>query len=83
MEGGRAFGFAFVLEAIGRLFRTRKPPFVTRYAAWLLGRSTYYSTEKAQNELGWRPRIGYEEGIRRTVDWYLSEMGRPSPSDTS
>ncbi len=69
-----AFGFAFLLEALGRLFRTRRPPFVTRYAAWLLGRSTFYSTEKAQRDLNWQPRIGYQEGIARTAQWYLAEM---------
>jgi dTDP-glucose 4,6-dehydratase len=23
-------------------------------------------------ELGWQPEVGFEEGLRRTVDWYLS-----------
>ena len=27
---------------------------------------------KIERELGWRPRVSFEEGIRRTVDWYLS-----------
>jgi len=26
-------------------------------------------------ELGWQPRIGLEEGIRRTYDWYLEGLG--------
>ncbi len=66
-----AYGFAFLLEAIGRLFRIKRPPFVTRYAAWLLGRSTTYSNDKAQHELHWQPRVSYQEGIRRTAEWYL------------
>jgi len=66
-----AFGFAFLLEAIGRFFRVRRPPFATRYAVWLLGRSTVYSTEKAQRDLSWQPRVSSQEGIRRTAEWYL------------
>ena len=24
------------------------------------------------NELGWKPSLQFEEGIEKTVDWYLS-----------
>jgi dTDP-glucose 4,6-dehydratase len=27
---------------------------------------------KLEHELGWRASIGFEEGIRRTIDWYLA-----------
>jgi dTDP-glucose 4,6-dehydratase len=27
---------------------------------------------KIRNELGWRPSVGFEEGLKQTVDWYLS-----------
>jgi dTDP-glucose 4,6-dehydratase len=26
---------------------------------------------KLENELGWKPSIAFEEGLNRTVDWYL------------
>jgi dTDP-glucose 4,6-dehydratase len=29
-------------------------------------------TSKIERELGWRPRVTFEEGLRRTVDWYLA-----------
>lgn len=67
---------AFLLEAACRAVRSRRPPFITRYAVWLLGRSTFYSTEKAQRLLGWRPRVCYEEGIPLTVAWYRAATGR-------
>ena len=28
------------------------------------------SSAKLQDELGWTPRMGFEEGLTRTVDWY-------------
>jgi dTDP-glucose 4,6-dehydratase len=29
---------------------------------------------KIQRELGWRPSVTFEEGLRRTVAWYLDHM---------
>ena len=26
---------------------------------------------KIKNELGWRPKTSFEDGLRKTVDWYL------------
>ncbi|MBL8760142.1 MAG: GDP-L-fucose synthase [Phycisphaerae bacterium] len=31
------------------------------------------STEKAAKLLGWRAAMGFEEGLRRTIDWYRAE----------
>ena len=70
------FTAAFALEAAGKLLRLRRPPLITRYAAWLIGRTAFYSTDKAQEQLGWQPRVGYEEGVRRTVEWYLQAEGQ-------
>ena len=33
--------------------------------------STRASIERAEGLLGWRPQVPIEEGIRRSVDWYL------------
>jgi dTDP-glucose 4,6-dehydratase len=27
--------------------------------------------DKLENELGWKPSITFEEGLEKTVDWYL------------
>lgn len=29
---------------------------------------------KLQRELGWRPSVDFEEGLRRTVRWYLANQ---------
>ena len=31
---------------------------------------TYAGIEKAKNLLGWKPEVGIEEGIQKTVEWY-------------
>lgn len=65
-----AFGGGFLSELIGRIIRMRRPPHLTRYAVALIGRSTRFSIAKAREQLGWRPRVGIHEGVRRTLEWY-------------
>ncbi len=64
-----AYAAAFAFEAKGRLLRRTEPPWVTRYATWLLGRHLEYSTEKARTRLGWSPSLTYEESIARLIRW--------------
>lgn len=33
-------------------------------------REQYMTSEKARRLLGWEPRCGLDEGLRRTIDWY-------------
>jgi GDP-L-fucose synthase len=32
-------------------------------------------TSRAEREFGWKARIGFEEGLRETVEWYEANMG--------
>ena len=34
-------------------------------------KATWADISKAKRLLGWQPKVGLEEGIRRTVQWYL------------
>ncbi len=70
-----AYSAAFLMECFGHLFRTKKPPLVTRYVVWLMGRDTFFSAEKARRELGWKSTIGYEEGVPATIRWYEGRRG--------
>jgi len=72
-----AFAGGFLLELQDRLLRRARPPRVTRYGAWLLGRDLEYSTEKARTRLGWQPALGYRESITRTVKWFLDQEAAP------
>jgi len=69
------FAVAFLLEATGRLTGRTRPPLITRYATWLMGRDLAYSTEKARTRLGWTPAIGNRESIERSVRWFLAQGG--------
>ncbi|MDR3637207.1 MAG: NAD-dependent epimerase/dehydratase family protein [Isosphaeraceae bacterium] len=70
-----AYAASFLLEASGRLAHSARPPLITRYGTWLLGRYLEYSTAKAESRLGWRPALSYRESIGRTVRWYLETEG--------
>jgi 2-alkyl-3-oxoalkanoate reductase len=64
-----AYNVAFLLECIGHAFKLKKPPMITRYAVWLMGRRCYFSAEKARRELGWKSTVSYEEGVKKTIAW--------------
>jgi nucleoside-diphosphate-sugar epimerase len=70
-----AFWGAFLAEVVGRAIRLHRPPHFTRYAVALIGRSTRFSIERARTELGWQPRVGIQEGLRRTLEWH--KLGSP------
>jgi len=68
-----AYPLAWTMEAAWRLARSRTPPPLTRYRILLSPRDCHFSSAKAQRLLGYTPRVGLEEGIRRTVAWYRSQ----------
>src|SRR5207302_4608482 len=73
-----AFWAGLLSEVIGRVIWLKRPPHITRYVVGLIGRPTLYSTAKARAELGWQPRVGVEEGLRRTLAWYHQREARLS-----
>ena len=69
-----AYFAGFVLEILGHLFGSQKPPFITRYAVWLMGRRSYFSAKKARAALNWQPTVTYDVGVPMTVKWYLNQQ---------
>jgi nucleoside-diphosphate-sugar epimerase len=72
------FAGSVLLEAHGRLTGRQRPPLITRYAAWLMGRDLRYSSARARQRLGWQPRSTYRESIERAVRWYLGTLPAPA-----
>jgi dTDP-glucose 4,6-dehydratase len=59
-----------LLEALG------KPASLIRYVKDRLGHDRRYAIDcsKIKGELGWRPGIKFEDGLRDTIEWYKDHM---------
>jgi dTDP-glucose 4,6-dehydratase len=51
-----------------------KPESLMKYVKDRPGHDRRYALDssKIQRELGWKPQVSFEEGIRRTIEWYKS-----------
>ncbi len=58
------------LEARARRRGATKAPVLTQARVKFLGLDLDFSIEKARRELGYRPRVSFDEGMRETVAWY-------------
>jgi dTDP-glucose 4,6-dehydratase len=60
-----------LLDAVG------KPRSLIRYVKDRPGHDRRYAIDcaKVEQELGWRPAITFEEGLRETVQWYRANTG--------
>jgi len=59
-------------EALWKLGRAKSRPVVTRHAVHILAKDQCYGIERAVKDLGFRSRVSYDEGVRRTVAWLRS-----------
>jgi dTDP-glucose 4,6-dehydratase len=53
-----------------------KPHSLINFVADRLGHDRRYAINpaKAETELGWKPLISWEEGLKNTIDWYLDNQ---------
>ncbi|MDQ3728494.1 MAG: GDP-mannose 4,6-dehydratase [Actinomycetota bacterium] len=80
--GGRSYPVLEVIELIARLAGTGVEPDVrgTGNPEGEINRQ-YVDPSKLRETLGWEPRVGLEEGLGRTIDWYREhpESWAPAP----
>ncbi len=81
--GGKAFNVACggrysLLDLLGRLKETIGSEVEPLHEAARAGdvRDSQASFEKAQKWLGYHVSVDFEEGLRRTVEWYREQMGK-------
>ncbi len=68
-------GYRLARRAVG----LRTPALLSRQAVQVLGREQDFSNARARAQLGWEPRVGYEEGLAATLAWLREqELGRAS-----
>jgi dihydroflavonol-4-reductase len=61
------YPIAFAAEAMARL--TKREPFVTIDGLRMSEHLMYFTSAKAERELGYKPRPA-EDGIRDAIDWF-------------
>jgi nucleoside-diphosphate-sugar epimerase len=71
LPAGLALGMARISETAYRALRVRRRPLLTRHAVYLLCRDQGYAIGAAQRDFGLRSRVGFGEGMDRTVAWLL------------
>jgi nucleoside-diphosphate-sugar epimerase len=71
-----AYAAASALEFVYRLFHVSSRPPITRYLIVHLSRDFHFSIEKARRELGYEPRVGVDEAVARTAEWYRNVVKR-------
>lgn len=62
---------ARVVEGFYRLFRIRRKPPVTRFAAAIMSSHFTVATDKAERELGYEPVIGVKDGMNAMTEWEI------------
>jgi len=65
-----AYSLAGTMEFFYRLFNVQSRPPLTRYLVDHLRNDFHFSIDKARNVLGYEPKVGIDEAIRRTAAWY-------------
>ncbi|ACL03733.1 NAD-dependent epimerase/dehydratase [Desulfatibacillum aliphaticivorans] len=64
-----AYGAAVVMERVWKLLKKTDRPLLTTYTVKNLGSRLRFSIEKAKQDLGWTPKISYNEGFEKTMAW--------------
>jgi nucleoside-diphosphate-sugar epimerase len=55
--------------------RSTRQPVVTRLGVKLFGTDNRHAVDKARRELGYRPRVTLEDGVRLAAAWYADRAG--------
>jgi len=64
-----AYAASWVMELTWKLLRKETRPLLTTYTVKNLGSRFRFSIDKANRELSWTPKVSYEEGFEKTMQW--------------
>jgi nucleoside-diphosphate-sugar epimerase len=64
-----AYGVAYAMETLFKMLNSKDPPVLTRFAVAALAGSRSYSIEKARKEIGYKPIVNMDQGLRQLAEW--------------
>jgi nucleoside-diphosphate-sugar epimerase len=70
------YAAAFAAERAAAVMRPDVAPVVTRLGVKLFGTDNRHAIDKARAELGFRPLVPVEEGVRLAASWYRERSSR-------
>ncbi|MCF8051612.1 MAG: NAD-dependent epimerase/dehydratase family protein [Desulfobacterales bacterium] len=73
-----AWTAGLVLETVYRLFLLKGEPPMTRFVARELATDHWFDISAAKRDLGYRPEVSTEEGLRRLAEWLQAEARNPN-----
>jgi nucleoside-diphosphate-sugar epimerase len=65
---------AILAEQLKKLKALNKSSSLSRYSLVSKWTSLRFDASKAKKELGWRPKVSLEEGLKRTFEWYNNTL---------
>ena len=57
------------MERIARLLRKQQAPLITHARMKFMTLNLAYSIDKAKRELGYCPKVDFQDGIKIALDW--------------
>ena len=64
-----ALAAGWSMEVLWKLLGKKSRPLLTTYTVKNLGSRFRFSIDKARRELGWKPKISFEKGFEKTMEW--------------
>src|SRR5919108_380760 len=64
------YAAGYAAERLATRTRAQRQPVLTRLGVKLFGTDNRHAIDKARRELGYRPRIALEDGVRLAAAWY-------------
>ena len=69
-----AWATGALLEFIYNMLHLSKEPYITRFLAESVAQSSWFNIEAAKRDLGYIPKIGTAEGLRRLEEWLRDKV---------
>lgn len=69
---GLALALGTALETTWHFLGKAQPP-LSSFIVHLLARDQHFDTSRAEHELGWKPQIGFEAGMREIAAWFQTQ----------
>jgi nucleoside-diphosphate-sugar epimerase len=67
------YGLSWIWERYAKASQGQVPPAFNRKRCVMYYRANRYSNAKAKRLLGWHPKVGLEEGVRRHCEYFKTK----------